>query len=471
MSEELFGHAPRDDDSTATVTVDPFRRADHEVPPELFAKFAEHLGWNVYHGMDAQLLFNPTFGEWPFPAGCANSPDGGQRWETDPETVQEQIEEFAAIQDLPESEPLAEFYESGGAFWWHSRGDVAVSPDTGPTGDRAQRIEVGGAAENDSESAVNGASSNGAGIQQWVYLPLQRTDGYELELRARAASETTLTVALKTTASDSSPDERVASAEIDVSTDWTTAEATLSVPDDVDAGDDDLFVAAVTAAEPANLVLDRVLLYPDDHVNRADPDVIEYLRESDLPLLRWPGGNFVSGYDWTDGVGPVGERPTKPNPAWGGLEYNLFGTAEFIEFCEAVGCEPMLCVNAGDGTPEEAARWVEYCNGDPEETEMGALRAEHGYEEPFDVTYWEVGNELYGQWQVRWTTPDGYADRYERFREAMLEADPSIQLTACGCRQARPQDRNVGTSGTTRCSRSAASRCGPSATTSSPADR
>jgi alpha-N-arabinofuranosidase len=145
-----------------------------------------------------------------------------------------------------------------------------------------------------------------------------------------------------------------------------------------------------------------------------------------------PSGLREAGYDWRDGVGPVDERPTKPNPAWGGLEYNLFGTAELIEFCEAVGCEPSLCVNAGDGTPEEAAKWVEYCNGDPENTEMGRLRAEHGYEEPFGVTYWEVGNELWGPWQVRWTTPAGNADRYERFREAMLEADPSIEVTACG---------------------------------------
>ena len=119
-------------------------------------------------------------------------------------------------------------------------------------------------------------------------------------------------------------------------------------------------------------MVDRVLVYPDDHIDHADPEVVNHLRRSGLPLLRWPGGNFASGYDWRDGVGTVDERPVRPNPVWDGLEYNLFGTDEFMRFCENVGCEPSLCVNAGDGTPEEAAAWVEYCNGSTE-TPLGAL--------------------------------------------------------------------------------------------------
>ena len=444
----LHRHTPTSDEHSASLRVDPSERTDHTIPPELYAKFAEHLGWNIYHGMDAQILFNPTFGEWRFPAGSANAPDGGQRFAHDPDEVAAQIEEFAAMHDLPSPEPLAAAYEDAGAFWWQRHGDedaVQFSPDTGPTGDRAQRVEIS-------------PSDDSAGIRQWVYLPLQRTDGYELALKGRATAEADVTVALHTTTDEGDPDTVLAETTLPLDSGWTTHEADLTVgatgasdvdgdgdPSDVDAdalGEDDLYAVTVTTTEPANLVLDRLTLYPDDHVNRADPDVVEFLQEAELPLLRWPGGNFVSGYDWTDGIGPVDERPTKPNPAWGGLEYNLFGTAEFVEFCEAVGCEPMICVNAGDGTPEEAARWVEYCNGDPEETEMGALRAEHGYEEPFDITYWELGNELWGPWQINWTTPAGNADRYQRFREAVLDVDPDVKVQACGHRFLHDEEWN-----------------------------
>jgi alpha-L-arabinofuranosidase len=218
-------------------------------------------------------------------------------------------------------------------------------------------------------------------------------------------------------------------AEVSIGTDWTTLTGCLEV--DAHAKADGLFLFALNASADANVVLARVLLYPDDHVNCADPDVIRLLKESRLPLLRWPGGNFVSGYRWRDGVGPIDARPTLPNPAWEGLEYNFFGTDEFIAFCRAVGCEPLICVNAGDGDEHEAAAWVEYCNG-AAESPMGRLRAANGHPKPYGVQRWEVGNEIWGRFQVNWTTPGGNAARYLRFRETMLRADPTIQLMACG---------------------------------------
>jgi alpha-N-arabinofuranosidase len=173
------------------------------------------------------------------------------------------------------------------------------------------------------------------------------------------------------------------------------------------------------------------MLLPDDHVHGTDPDVVAMLKEARLPMLRWPGGNFVSAYHWRDGVGSLALRPTRPNHAWSSLEYHTFGTDEFLALCRTLDCEPLICVNAGDGTPEEAAAWVEYCNGSPD-TPMGMLRVQNGHPEPYDVEYWEVGNEVYGNWQVGHTTPAGYADRYAGFSEAMLAADPSIRLLACG---------------------------------------
>ena len=132
-----------------------------------------------------------------------------------------------------------------------------------------------------------------------------------------------------------------------------------------------------------------------------------------------------------DGVGPLEQRPTLPNYAWGQQENNFFGTDEFLAFCRAVGCAPMICVNAGNGTPAEAARWVEYCNGDTQ-TAMGKLRAENGHPEPYRVQHWEIGNELWGDWQYHWTTAEGYMDRYRQFVEAMRAADPTIRVYACG---------------------------------------
>jgi len=223
----------------------------------------------------------------------------------------------------------------------------------------------------------------------------------------------------------------LASAEVELGQEWSTQRGTLRIPDEAALDPAGVFQVSLTAPQGANVVVDRLILYPDDHVGHADPEVIRLLRQARLPLLRWPGGNFVSGYHWRDGVGPVDARPTRPNPAWPGLEPNLFGTDEFVAFCRAVGCEPTICVNAGNGSAEEAGAWVAYCNG-ATDTPMGRMRAENGHPEPYNVRIWEIGNEVYGRWQVGWTTPGGYVDRYRRFHRAMREADPTIQILACG---------------------------------------
>lgn len=119
------------------------------------------------------------------------------------------------------------------------------------------------------------------------------------------------------------------------------------------------------------------------------------------------------------------------NPAWGGAEPNHVGTDEWLAFCEMTGCEPLICINAGNGTPEEAAQWVEYCNGGSD-TEYGKLRAKNGHPEPYGVRYWEIGNELWGDWQIGHCTAEEYADRYTRFYDAMRAADPGIEFIALG---------------------------------------
>lgn len=159
-------------------------------------------------------------------------------------------------------------------------------------------------------------------------------------------------------------------------------------------------------------------------------DILEKMRETGVTQIRW-AGNFSSHYHWMDGVGPAGQRPKKLNFAWDALEDNRHGTAEFIALCKKVGAEPVIGVNMGSGTPEEAMNWVEYCNG-TQDTAYANLRRSHGYEEPFGVQYWCLGNEMYAQWQFGHMDAAEYAKKAVHFAYAMRRADPGIHLTAVG---------------------------------------
>lgn len=162
-------------------------------------------------------------------------------------------------------------------------------------------------------------------------------------------------------------------------------------------------------------------------------DVLEAVQQLKCPIVRWPGGNFASGYHWQDGVGPKEQRPRRYDLAWGQDEPNAFGTDEFIEWCRLVGAEPWIVVNAGNGTPEEAAEWVEYCNSN-RKTYYAQLRRQYGRAEPYHVKIWGIGNELYGRWQIGFCA-DGVecARRTMEFANEMKAVDPEIKLIAVGC--------------------------------------
>jgi alpha-N-arabinofuranosidase len=158
-------------------------------------------------------------------------------------------------------------------------------------------------------------------------------------------------------------------------------------------------------------------------------DVIKVLQRLQMPLIRYPGGNFASGYRWRDGIGPVDERPVRTDLAWQVMEPNLFGTNEFIDFCRRLKAEPYLVVNCGDGDMREARDWVEYCNGAGEST-LVKMRREHGYPEPLGVKYWGIGNEVDGHWQIGYKTPKEYARAFTEFGKVMKWVDPEIKLIA-----------------------------------------
>ena len=173
-------------------------------------------------------------------------------------------------------------------------------------------------------------------------------------------------------------------------------------------------------------------IMPDDNIKSMRADTIKLLKELNAPVYRWPGGNFVSGYNWKDGINPDRDkRPPRKNPAWTGVEHNDFGIHELIAFCKEVNAEPMIAVNTGLGKVEETGEEVQYANGSAD-TLMGKLRAENGHPKPFNVKWWCVGNEMYGSWQLGNMPLADYVIKHNKCAEAMRAADPSIKLIAVG---------------------------------------
>jgi alpha-N-arabinofuranosidase len=160
-------------------------------------------------------------------------------------------------------------------------------------------------------------------------------------------------------------------------------------------------------------------------------DVINSLEKLLFTAMRYPGGNFASGYHWLDGVGPHSSRPVLQELASLSIEPNQFGTDEFIQLARKMHWTPMIAVNLGTGTPEEARNWVEYCNG-PVGTKFSNLRAQNGSAEPFGVKLWGLGNEMDGPWQQGHVPASQYAIRAQQAAKLMKDTDPSIELVVCG---------------------------------------
>jgi len=176
-------------------------------------------------------------------------------------------------------------------------------------------------------------------------------------------------------------------------------------------------------------VYDPQSKHADEHGFRRD--VLNKLRKLGFTAMRYPGGNFASGYHWIDGVGPRSGRPVVQELASLSIEPNQFGTDEFIQLARQMNWTPMLTVNLGTGTPEEARNWVEYCNR-PAGTRFSDLRAKNGSLEPYGVKLWGLGNEMDGPWQQGHVPADQYAIRAQQAAKLMKDTDPSIELVVCG---------------------------------------
>lgn len=220
-----------------------------------------------------------------------------------------------------------------------------------------------------------------------------------------------------------------------LSRDYRTYEVTFTAGADTENGR----LTVIPEGEGV-LHIGTVSLMPAGHIDGFRPDVIALMKELNAPVYRWPGGNFVSGYNWKDGVGERDSRPPRVDRAWESdyadtpwkaVEPNDVGIHEFMRLCEILEAEPFVAVNTGLGSAKLAAEQVEYLNGSAD-TPMGRRRAENGHPEPFDVRFFAVGNEMYGDWQLGHMPLERYVKKHRRVSKAMWAVDPEIELVAVG---------------------------------------
>ena len=187
----------------------------------------------------------------------------------------------------------------------------------------------------------------------------------------------------------------------------------------------------ITAAGTGTVHIGCASLMPADNIDGMRADTIACLKELNSPIYRWPGGNFVSGYDWKDGIGDRDRRPPRKNPAWPGIEMNDFGFDEFMHFCDYMKTEPYIAVNTGAGQIDSALEELEYALGSTK-TPNGKLRAENGHTRPYAVRFWGIGNEMFGDWQIGHMPVEEYVKKNNLFADAFHAAYPDLYLIGVG---------------------------------------
>lgn len=203
----------------------------------------------------------------------------------------------------------------------------------------------------------------------------------------------------------------------------------FSIP--TDAKVDEPASLSISASGKGHVKIGTVSLMPADNVQGFRRDTLALLKELDAPVYRWPGGNFVSGYDWRDGIGDRDRRPPRKNPAWTGIEHNDVGIHEFMALVKLLETEPYIAINTGLGSVKNAADELEYVNGDPG-SPMGRFRASNGQNAPWGVRFWGIGNEMYGDWQLGHIPLGQYVARHKEFVDALRKVDPSIITIGVG---------------------------------------
>jgi alpha-N-arabinofuranosidase len=373
----------------ASVTIDA-GSVQGEISPLLHGQFLEFMFEGIKFGLTAELIRDRGFEEAPNAIGLPRD------WNRYPD-------------DRNDDYGLNFHWDDAVAY------PVAVEHFEAPPTQYALRVDAGtGVIER--RGIFQSRVPVRPGVTYHGYLWL-KTTGYD----------GVVAVALE---EDISGGEVYAEAEIgDVSGDWRRYAFALQPK-----RGDPLARLAILFPATGRLWVDQVSLVPGDAMDGVRADVFQRIQALEPSFLRWPGGNVAQDYHWIWGVGPRDRRPIWSNLSWKNEpEPGDFGTDEYISLNRRVGAEPTLTVNVeGRGaTAEEAAAWVEYCNG-PVTSRYGALRAAHGHPEPYGVKYWEIGNEIWGHWVRGHSDAETYARNYKRYYDAMRAVDPTIRFIAVG---------------------------------------
>jgi alpha-L-arabinofuranosidase len=367
--------------TTTNIRISANKPAPNKVPRSILGTFLEPIGNSIYGGLWAEILENPSF--------------------------EDNLWSAASLQEMFQSRPeLIRASELTLPLPWEPL-NAAQGARYAP--------EWNDAANSSRSLLLIGLPDQQTGVRQRIYLPVHRTLRYSGSIYLKHLSgPPAVEISIR---SRNQPGEVLVSQTLSLSgTDWRKYDYSLDVPEhriaDLEPAD---YVIAVSNG--TRVLLDQASLLPADNISGMDPDMVAMARDLKSPIVRF-GGNFTSAYHWKDGIGPLEKRRSMLNSAWGMPEYNQFGTDEFLRFCELVGAEPQIALNLGTGTPEEAAAWVEYVNAHWGDHHGGLL--------------WELGNELWGTFQIGYPTLPRVADRTKAFSEAVRKVDPNSRLIATG---------------------------------------
>jgi alpha-N-arabinofuranosidase len=373
---------------TATLEIDA-NKVENVLSPTLYGQFAEFMFQDIKGGLSAELIRDRGFDEQPNSLGLP------RYWERDPDD---------------RNDDAALHFAWDADVYLPAEGDQNTLPSQ-----HSLRLDI--REDNGQRRGIHqGWVPVRSGVEYHGYLWLMSADYVgDVEMKLEA---------------DETGGEQYATATItQVAGDWKKYPFTLRP-----SKSDPLAKIAVLFRGHGKLWIDQLSLIPGDAEGGVRHDVEERVAALHPGFIRWPGGNVAQDYHWKWGVGPRDHRPVWVNASWSNeLEPGDFGTDEFIRFARRVGAEPSITVNVeGRGaTAEEAAAWVQYCNGDAQ-SEYGRIRAANGSPEPFHVLYWEIGNEIWGDWVRGHSDATTYANNLNRYVEKMKAIDPSIKIIASG---------------------------------------
>jgi alpha-L-arabinofuranosidase len=368
-----------------TIKVD-IAATGEPINPFIYGQFIEHLGRCIYGGIWAEMLEDRKF-YYPVtfefnPWGTATDPF----WNTG---------EYKFLNASP----------------WQVIGDekmVSMDKKSPFTGEHSPKIQTKG-------------DGTAAGIKQ---AGIEFLAGKEYTGRIVLAGDAT---ALPVTVQITSENNETVKTEItEISNEYKTYPLSFTVPF---AGKN--CSVEIFSTGKGSYKIGTISLMPTDNIKGWRSDVVALLKELNSPIYRWPGGNFVSGYNWRDGIGDMDKRPPRKNPAWKGVEHNDVGLHEYMQLMEIIDAEAFVAVNTGLGTVQEVAEQIAYCRGD-QETPLGKLRAENGSPAPFNIRWWAVGNEIFGNWQLGHMPLKDYVQKHNDMAKAIWAVDSTAKLIGVG---------------------------------------